>query len=376
MTARTRRWIESDVWSGDLLQQMVRHDRSHGAAVDRLGVELLQAVGFTGESVAYELLSAAAWLHDIGHAGAMVGDHFVHEYRHVRLTHGLLTESILSSRREAFFPADLTPDAAAFGDVVGLLSRNHQKKARLREADYSAAGYTRYDSAKCHDFACGVCEVASREWELSLEGLLRHRFGKMSERGALLPDNDVIFLAAVLRVSDAADIAVHRVRGSDLHGLKHLELSWRRHYASQLHDVLDARGVLTPAARDVLVRLHREPEDVLSAAKALERLRSEGQEAAADSLEGYFAYLAGQSGHARKHAAFRSSRIERVKDGFDVVLRLNRSTKVAEDPSVEIIGALEYVEEEYRECEYLFAEHGTPLRSIRVDGSEKMLKVT
>lgn len=321
MTARTRRWWDADVWSGDRIPQMMHHGRRHAANVDRHATTLLahSRLGATASTSAFEMISAAAWLHDIGHLGATLGGEYINDYQHVRKTHGLLTDVLLNDRerqRELFGCGDdhegLPSREVALAEATGLVCAHHQRFTRLRE--HETQRYKRCGGA------CRACAAAATYSVSPLRSRAKQKY-YLEEQLKVSPDQLVV-LAAILRVADAMDLGIHRSSARRELAFGHLEDAWLRDAAQNLLAVV--RSVRIKAADTSLAALGAAQEELEwylangcpgAAAKQVdEKLKAAGFEQEAKAFSDYRTFIKNQAFYQELHAHFSGSRLVQIDD--------------------------------------------------------------
>ncbi|MCC7077130.1 MAG: hypothetical protein IT198_08400, partial [Acidimicrobiia bacterium] len=304
LTRRVRDWVAQDRWMTDRLPQMVDHKVSHSRNVDRHATtlllrahELAQPANKYSEDM-FEALSCAAWLHDIGHSGGLVGGRFVGDYYHVRKVHGLLSQQHICDIASGLLP---DPHDAPLALAVGLLAAHHQRFTLL--TDSPPAHYECYKA--CKQARCPICAEVAQSTANNLQQ-------KLVATEANLPNTRIdqwLHLAAILRLADAADLGVHRVGGRFL-APRAIDELWRREEAGRILDVL-ARSEGVPEADIEVVKsyLNNPSDDDGTAEPVADMLRNRGLGEEADRFEDYLGFLRKQHHHADRHRAIRRAAV-------------------------------------------------------------------
>ena len=356
MDEHVRRWIEAELWIGDRLPQMVDHGISHSRKVDENAMALLlmasrQHVNVRYTDTMFEALSAAAWLHDIGHCGALLGDRMVRDYRHVRKVHGLLSQQLLRDRSEEILPScDPTQR-----ERIGWLCAVHQRYTVLEDTVDGTAEYK-----DCHPgTACWVrTEVANRLQDSFEDAMSDLDVGENVEPW--------VELAAILRVADAADIGVHRMGGRHHVAAAGWQRLWQRHAAEELLERIEDKAGRDVGAAQLLRDYLRNPtaEPPSDLGHEVQALAIEAR--LFDEFAGYLAFLRAQQAHRDLHSAFRQSRVEVDDEGrFAVKLEIDPERQRDLDDVAE--QAAEYIWTEYLPIEALIGRAGLSLRSVEVE---------
>ncbi len=371
MASRTRTWVKGDVWQGDRLTFMMQHDAEHGRRVDRLSngllrlTDLLKAADATQRDFAHEALSSAAWLHDVGQRGAMLGHEYVRDPEHVRLTHGALSSQVIGEDLGAFgFKQDEQPGLTR---IVRALCRCHQRTTQLAEEP------ARPWKCPLGGPTCPLCdEIRPYVVEPKLRDVAVSNDYRVEQ---ILGPDLVVGLGAILRVADAADIGTHRVNGRWEVGTHSIEESWRR---DQLWEYLtslpqDQRESAEAATQDLFSKRWDEALPAVRGklrSSAPKEVGDNAMQAIIERIDAIDDLLAKQVEHAAKHLWFAGSEI--VPDGtsgFRVRVTASRHWMTA-DPDRQkqaFRQAARYIAMEYLHVERYF--DGLVSRRLRgVDG--------
>lgn len=211
-----RRWLRNRLWAVNFVPEMVQHDQDHGVAVDRnvayLCEDLVRPFGEAHDDTHLDTrelfqLGVSAWLHDWGHASAVMNNLIETDPVIVRELHGYLTALKLEGEASAHgLVRDGGPFRAKDEDdlaVVTLLCSHHQGKSSCDDSESTSlvtlaatlqwsAGYRPGQSFAAH------CQDLLDPEKLNQGAFLR-RYGRLQLQLSLL------------RVADAADIGAHRV---------------------------------------------------------------------------------------------------------------------------------------------------------------------
>lgn len=360
MASRTRTWVRGDVWQGDRLTFMMQHDAEHGRRVDRLSntllrlTDLLKSVDTAQRDFAHEALSAAAWLHDVGQRGAMLGQEYVRDPEHVRLAHGALSSQVIDEDPASFgFKQDEQPGLTR---IVRALCRCHQRTTQLADEPFRPWKCPLGGSScpLCDEIRPYVLEPKLRDVAQSIDYRVEQVLG---------PDL-VVALGAILRVADASDIGTHRVNGRWEVGAHSIEESWRR---EQLWDYLaslpeSVREKAAVATRDLFCRRWNEALPSVRAkllSSALDGLSGDEKSEVIDRMEAIDELLASQVNHAAKHLWFAGSQVVvDGNDGFRLRVTPSRHWMTADSSQQEIAfrEAASYIGKEYLHVERLFED--------------------
>ncbi|WP_460359126.1 ATP-binding protein [Mycobacterium sp. ZZG] len=399
-SARVKRWVDGEVWLVNQLPQMVDHAAVHGANVDRNAAMLLSARdrlrGISTRAEIYEVLSGAAWLHDIGHTGGHLAGRVVTDFRHVRKFHGMFSQQIISNDRTSLFPEqwDAYTDEKALAAAVGLLSAFHQRHTVLTNSYWSDTHPPKSTGICDESAACVLCQEAERQYSRTLSQRIQ------DERlSGFFDPEDLLEATAILRVADAMDIGNHRV--SRRIGLGHFgaERFWYGKAASDLVTSLSsaaewARLVSFDAMHFTLTNLISGAERVLRLSElssstlfasdaskefdALDGLAENNLQVGAVArcrqiLDEYSAtvnFVGGQDAYRRLHGAFQGADVYDKEDGtFDIVLKMHHGA-LTTDARDRFDEAAEYIWSEYLGVEYLMGAAGIQLANVRCDRNE------
>lgn len=321
INARVDLWLRQRLWSINLAPELVLHDDRHVAQVDRLASELSdpllgQPGGLT--PLEAELLSCAAWLHDWGHVGGLVGlstkgaQVFATAPQDVRIFHGMISRQLLDPKWKGMHGiAD--PSLAS---AVGVLCAHHQGRSSfgLKEGLRGTVsdGYGGLHEVQPTSLASALSEIAP------LGGAARISL----ERAKVL--------IALLRVADACDLGIHRVpdgesaKGAFLArciqsqtwraiGQVEIEsLRWGVAHPTELRPALEA--VISEAGRCAELRNHVSDAGHV-VADILRRLKPFAKDSPAVEVLGrYVAFTTEQSRYYREHRAVRLVQFELSPD--------------------------------------------------------------
>lgn len=398
ITARVKRWVDGEVWLVNQLPQMVEHSASHGTNVDRNAMMLMQirdrARSYEAPPEVYEVLSGAAWLHDIGHAGGHLNHRVVTDFRHVRKFHGLFSEQMILDSRNAFFPDqwDAYTNESAIAAAVALLSAFHQRHGRLDSREYWRRGTAPKSVSACEAPVCSSCDAAVQAYVPTfLERMHQEQLV------GFFAEDDLLDAVAILRVADAMDIGSHRVSKRITLGQLGADRFWYAKAASDLGDVLQpilrwaeviCFNGLVNGLKELLVVVERaiRSSDYRSCAALSQRglsllatLRidvvAEGAEVEAltqaglalEDFRNFVNFLDVQDTFRRLHLAFGGADAYDNEDGtFDVVLK-SHPGGLATDSCDRFEEAAEYIWSEYLGVEQIMIRGRLRLHQVRGD---------
>jgi putative CRISPR-associated protein (TIGR02619 family) len=358
-----KEWVAQELWQGDRLPQMVDHGVAHSRVVDRhvttlaLRVLALRVAKFTPEVLV--ALVAAAWLHDIGHAGGMLNGRFIRDYRHVRRVHCLLSrQRIIEEDRIIPDDGDRTT-ALLRRQLVGWLCAYHQRFMPI--TSNSAEPFD------CED-ACEVRELVSGFASHSLEERLN----------GLVPDiRPWVEAAAILRIADAVDLGRHRVGGRHFGGAEAWNRMWRRQAAQDLLDVVERVGDKKNWSKEAAARALRAylecPADSFNSDhnQAFVELDMTTD---LEEFRRYLAFLADQGRHATLHDSIRRSDISFLDGGFRVRLALLPWAEEQRQESV-ATQAGQYIWDEYEGIKHILEGMNLALMEVVVVGPSRQWSI-
>ncbi len=396
IATRVKRWVDGEVWLLNQLPQMVDHSAAHSSNVDHNAMRLMlhsdEVRGERSPAELYEVLSGAAWLHDVGHTGGYLADRVVTDFRHVRRFHGYFSRQTISSHSTELFPElwDAYTNERAIAAAVGLLAAHHQRHTLLVEGSYWSAGQAPKPVRVCAaDTDCGPCGEAERAYRKTLrESILDDRLS------GFFDVDELVAMAAVLRVADALDIGAHRVSRRIALGQWSAESFWHAHATSDLRDrLVTARRVadvlrwpeLGGQAADLAEaasRVMRNPNpmacrkfaDTLGKILSAYELTSDTDQVllpplheALDEYERQIEFFADQARYRQLHLSFGSAQVYELDKGeFDVVLSFPVGSLPPNAPDALSDAAL-YIWTEYLGVEALMQRRGLSLNSVRGD---------
>ena len=220
-------WRSQNIWSANLVPEMVLHDAAHSQSVDRIIASLCEPLlnaepteNRPIDEADLVILACAAWLHDWGcNASASIGGRLLTDPRDVRALHGYLSQIRLKWDVDKH---KLNDPALGFGrkitDQVGLISAHHvghsscgssavaaRNKKRLRQPGV-AVEYPKTDTAvdPLPGGKGGVAKLVVQSFDndlkFSLSGLPTQRDLDHAHRRL-----------ALLRIADAIDAGWHRI---------------------------------------------------------------------------------------------------------------------------------------------------------------------
>ena len=359
---RVHNWVYgAELWLGDPLPQMVAHGTEHSRGVDRLAMDLV----FTARQHGYrdfdpqmlDALTSAAWLHDIGHVGGLIGGHYLRDYQHVRNAHGMLSRRLIRERND-IFP---DPEDRELRQLVALLCEHHQRFRPL-DAEEAPKGFKtcqgENDTLSSTDpvETCPTCEAVKKRSGRTLEAELledQHLDDETTRRW--------VRVAAILRVADACDNGRHRVAGRHLQGDDAWQKIWRREFAQDLRERTRPDGDLRQAIVAYLERPTREAPDVIEA------LQARGWSAEADRFAASLKWLDGQERHRARHEPIETCRIRaHAGEGFDLEVVLDNTYRDDGAAVTAGIGTADYVYGEYHQVQHLMEKASLPLKNVKV----------
>lgn len=210
-------WVRHRIWSVNYVSEMVLHDETHSAAVDRNVASLCEELLAAGRLDPWDVfvLALCAWLHDWGHASARMDPEIPTDPVEVRSYHGYLTavrllqEPAQHAITDDLVPAGLRPEGTEYGlvDEVALLCSHHQGWTSCSDLGSEATDEFRPLPA-FSVFGGASAETDRQDARMSFHADFGRRFG--DRRG-----NDdyarLQRLLAILRLADASDVGAHRV---------------------------------------------------------------------------------------------------------------------------------------------------------------------
>lgn len=287
------RWVRQRLWAANLVPELVVHDERHVERVDHLLATLIAPLAADHSLTSREvfLLSCAAWLHDWGHVGGLLGSprRFVDHPIDVRSLHGLLT----AARLWDYPGVHGLEDRQAAG--VGVLAAHHQ--------GWTSCGGEDPTPGDVHKEALARFTVAASSLQ------------EDATTAGLDPDRAPL-LVGLLRVADAADVGRHRVPqyASQTDYLKSCAQQTLGRTAAQLPNHLSGR-----AARQVGDALDTLLED-LSCQPARDTLEAHRREPFVQRLLGYLDFLDKQGPHYDLHQDVLWVRITHTEAGFSTLV--------------------------------------------------------